>query len=39
MPRLSDLDRGGAIGLLDSGLEIKAVSICFKTIKQMISKI
>ena len=29
MPRLSDLDRGRAVGLLDSGLGIKAVSRFF----------
>ena len=42
MPRLSDLDRGRAIGLLDSGLGIKAVSrflnVTPKTIRNLSAK-
>ena len=36
--RLSDLDRGGAIGLLDSGLGIKSVSIILHATPKTIKK-
>ena len=38
MPRLSDLDRGRAIELLDSGLGIKAVSKFLHVTPKIISK-